>query len=119
MSTETFMQRLRSHPDSKVMADEDSLHTMLYGVIVELKRMTETQVSLEKILSNLRPSEGRASLALAVICDLADMCGVTITGKIRKFDDGLSNEQLRRWYSRNNFDVRGDSITRTAYERSI
>lgn len=59
-----------------------------------------------------------ASLALAVICDLADMCGVTNTGKIRKFDDGLSNEQPASWYGRNDFDVRGDCIRRAGREAS-
>jgi hypothetical protein len=110
--TEKFMHAIRSHPDSKVMLDAETVHVMFYGCIVELKPIDDHTVRLEKILSTIHPGEGRGSRVLRVITDGADRYGVVLTGVIHSFDDGLSNEQLAGWYKRHLFEVRGTKITR-------
>jgi hypothetical protein len=110
--TEHFMSAVQQHPDAKPMRNAETLHVMLYGVIVELKQGA-TIVRLEKILSTIHPGEGRASRALRTVCDIADATGVTVTGEIKPFAEGLDQTALRSWYARFGFTVEGDKIERS------
>ena len=113
--TERFMQIMDAQ---KRIPTDSYLGYLLHGCRVILELVNGDTVKLVDIL-NLTPElgTGRGSRALAVICDIADQCGVTLIGVIVPFNDKpLGTEQLRSWYGRHGFStVTGNHIERLPF----
>jgi len=57
-------------------------------------------------IQTLYKAQGDGSRALQWLVDLADKHQVTLTGNVKRVgDEGLTVNQLRRWYKRNGFHV--------------
>ena len=50
------------------------------------------------------PRKGQASALMAKVCKEADKEWMTLMVQVYAFDDGMSDEQLRKWYERFGFE---------------
>lgn len=51
------------------------------------------------------PRKGQASKLMWAVCKEADAWWLTLLVNVKSFDDGMSDEQLRKWYARFGFEV--------------
>ena len=60
-----------------------------------------------------KKNAGNGTRALKWLCKLADKYEVKIVGQVERINkDGLNSEQLKKWYRKNGFKVKGRQIER-------
>jgi hypothetical protein len=82
------------------------------SVVIALWPFDKAAIRISSMRS-LKRGQGKASLALDWLCDMADKHKVTLRGTVVVFDKtGLTKRQLKAWYKRHGFTVKGDNIER-------
>lgn len=97
---EEFYSSTAAHPFSRHLSVFENC------VVFEVKPFYAVDVIRFGFIQTLYKAQGDGSRALQWLIDLADKHQVTLTGNVKRVgDEGLTVNQLRRWYKRNGFHV--------------
>lgn len=69
------------------------------GLPKEMREQTREIVSVH----SANPRKGHATLLMHQVCSEADRAGIVLILQPSKFDDGMDDEKLKKWYGRFGF----------------